>query len=172
MGLLSSLLDRLLPSYPRADSIAAAQDGRVELAGTVELLEDDEPLQCPLTGAPAVAIFYRGRAPGLAAHAYGGQGDALDLSISGRESRDFILRDATGSAIVRVRARGGDVARLHERLVEQHGLSLRSESELLGPGERVTVRGEVVERDGVGGPHRRGPHLLTIAADAVTRASD
>lgn len=173
MGLLSSLLERFQTNYRRADSIATAGQGRVELEGTVEPLEPDDgegppPLVCPISGTPAVAVHYRAQAPGLMSRAYGGLTGGLDVGAEGRQAQDFVLRDASGAALVRI-DHGGDVGALHASLVEQHGLDLRAETDLITPGERMLVRGRVIDRASEGSPHRRGPYAIVVTADSLVR---
>lgn len=172
MGLWSSLLRRLFPGYPRAPEIASAGAGQVELVGVVGFGDVDDELRCPLTDARACVVYYSASAPGVTSRSYGGVlGNALDVGARTREARDFVLRDDSGAALIRVQ-RGGDVNEMHRRMIEHYGLDLRAETDLLLPGERVAVRGEVLEQIGGGSPHRRGPHLLVLAAADIIRLAD
>jgi hypothetical protein len=148
--------------YRRSPAIASLTAGRVEIQGRVEALEE---LVSPLTGERAVAMHYRASTPS-AVGAFGElPGNALRLAVSGSQGRDFVLRDESGAALIRV-ARGRDIEKLHADLVDRHGLGLRAEASLIESGQRVLVRGQVVEVFS-DSPHRRVPYGAVLEAESV-----
>ncbi len=143
----------------------ASASGWVEVRGTVEAIE---PLQCPITGEDAVAIYYRAIAPGATSRAYAGLlGDTLHVSSQARQATDFLLRDRSGAALIRPEY-GPDLQAIHHDLLGRHGLELQASAELLQPGQQIRVRGYVSEQTPDAGPHRRGPYSLVIEADEIS----
>ncbi len=165
MGWLSQLFSRFRRQYVPTELIASAR-GWVEITGTIEGLE---LLQCPITGDEAVAVYYRAIVPGAASRAYAGLlGDTLHVSSQAQQATDFILRDASGAALIRPKY-GPNLQGIHQELLRRHGLELQAGSELLVPGERIVVRGFVAEHKDHSTPHRRGPYNLVIDADEIAR---
>jgi len=158
-----SWLSRLFSRpYRQTAAIAGLSQGPVEIEGRVEALEE---LVSPLTGERAVAMHYRASTPS-AVGAFGElPGNALRLAVSCSQARDFVLRDESGAALVRV-ARGRDIEQLHADLVGRHGLGVRAEASLIETGQKVLVRGQVVEvlSDS---PHRRVPYEVVLEAESV-----
>ncbi|MGB1013070.1 MAG: hypothetical protein ACPG4T_02965 [Nannocystaceae bacterium] len=164
MGWISNLLSRFRRRYTPVELIASAT-GWVEIVGTIEALE---VLHCPLTGDDAVAIYYRAVAPGATSRSYAGLlGDAFHITSQGRQALDFLLRDDSGAALIRM-DRGPDVAGIHAQLSQRHGLELTADTELLRPGQHVRVRGYVTEQSAATSPHRRGPYAVVLDADEVS----
>jgi len=164
VGWLANLLSRFRRRYKPTPLIAAAT-GWVEIVGTVEALE---VLQCPLTGDDAVAVYYRAVVPGATSRSYAGlMGEAFHITSQGRQALDFLLRDDSGTALIRM-DRGPDVVALHAQLSDRHGLELTADTELLRPGQHVQVRGYVTDQSAATSPHRRGPYAVVLDADEVT----
>lgn len=160
VGWLSRLFS---PRYERAEAIALLRQGRFEIDGRVEPLEE---LVSPLTGERGVALEYRASTPSATRGAFGElPGHGLRLAVRCSQAVDFVLRDESGAVLVRV-ARGRDVHAVHADLVHRHGLDVRAETSLIEAGERVRVRGEVTEicRDS---PHRRSPYGIVLEAVSV-----
>ena len=97
VGWLSRLFSR---RYERAQSIAGLETGRVEVSGRVEPLDE---LVSPLTGQPGVALHYRASTPSATRGAFGElPGHGLRLAMECSQAVDFLLRDESGAALVRV----------------------------------------------------------------------
>ena len=161
MGWLAKLFRQ--KSYTPVDSVAEITGGRIEITGQVEALES---VVCPLSGVLAVAVHYRAHAPGIAARAYGGMtGGALDVSIECREARDFLLRDATGAILVLV-PHGQSVGWVHADQSEKHGLDLHAETSLVSPGQRIRIRGKIVQQVD-SSPHRGEPYTSVMRAESI-----
>ncbi len=171
MGLFTSLIEWFSPSYQEHETIASATAGKVVITGVIETLEEAEALLCPLTGEPAVMVHYMGRASGMASRAYGIIGDGMEIITRAHQARDFLLRDSSGAALIRVEP-GQDLIQLHGRMFETHGIEMKAETDYLAPGERVTVQGKVVERHSAGSPHRRAPYQVVVKADSITRVEE
>ena len=155
--------------YAAVEAVAALPaDGPVELEGMAEVL--DEELIDPLTGESAVAVHVRARIAGAVSRAYGGPaGTSMAFETSCRDQVDFILRDASGGALIRL-SPGGDVQDFVAELRRRHGLEAEMESESIPVGARVRVRGRVESRGTGQGPLRGGPYESVIVADEVVRA--
>lgn len=169
-----SLLRRLFGSgYAK---LAAVQLGagpgaaghRVELTGELNLLE---PVHSPVDGRAGALLSYAALARSAAGRLHFGVGQsALDLRYEAEQGRDFILRDASGAVLVRVDP-GRDVSAFHDELRAQHGVELDAETRVLGEGDRVRVRGEVL--DGGDGAHthpHRAEYRAVVRAHAIERA--
>lgn len=143
-------------------SIGALGLGPTEVEGTGATIS---PVFDPLSGEPAIALRYRSIAPSTSAVLYVGltsrEGNLVDEA---QQATDFLLDDGTGTALIRV-SPGRDVARVHARGLEIHGMSLRARVELLRAGDAVRVRGEVVEL------FRSSPHR-GLSYTAVIDAQD
>ena len=162
MRWLSRLLNRGSPDYARRRVDELAQvDEAVELEGVIEAIEQ---LQDPLTGEPAVVLDYLARRRGPAALYFSIQANEGDIQAF--QATNFILRDASGAALIEV-ASGLDVAKLHAELLARFGVSLEVEVERVGPGDRVRVRGRVRHCAGGGSPHRRQPWTAVVALDEL-----
>ncbi len=119
----------------------------------------------------AVAVHVRARIAGAVARAYGGPaGTSMAYETSCQEMVDFVLRDDSGGALIRV-TRGGDVHAFVDELVRAHGLEASTDSELIPVGARVTVRGRVESVSTGHGPHRGGPYDAVVGADDVVLAA-
>ncbi len=155
--------------YAPVEAVAALpSEGLVELEGTAEVL--GEELVDPLSGESAVAVHVRARIAGAVARAYGGPaGTSMAYETSCREQVDFVLRDASGGALIRM-ARGGDVRAFVAELARRHGLEAETESASIAVGARVRVRGRVESRGGAPSPHRGAPYESVIVADDVALA--
>lgn len=161
-------LDRLLARWSPATHLPIAGLERagqlVEIEGRIEalgLLED------PISGTPAVLIHYRARIPGVGQRYFGvlETRRVADLVLA----VDFVLRDETGAARIVVASKLPDVAELHVRLLEQFGVALMPEVELMVPGEWIRVRGRVRSLGESGSPHRREPDGVVVVAEAFER---
>lgn len=144
----------------RKSAIAEAKLGGIDIVGDVEGLE---LLPCPLTGESSVLAQYRAYVPGFATRAYGLGGDSMNLVADTSEAREFILKDHSGRALVRVQS-ATELAGLHAQLVSQHGFDLKAECSLIRPGDRVRIRGQVHEITR-GSPMRRADYDIVIDAD-------
>lgn len=160
-------LDRLLARRGGYDhsqiSAIAAVDQAVVLEGQIEALS---LLQDPVSGVPAVVLDYAARTPGVTQRYFGiheGHG-----GIAAHQAVDFVLRDASGAALIEVE-RGGDVGELHRRLQADFGIGLDAQVQRVGPGDRVRVRGHVRSLGGRSSPHRREPWTVTVFADEIER---
>jgi hypothetical protein len=160
-------LDRLLArggGYDRSRiSAIGAVDQHVELEGQIEALS---VLWDPISGEPAVVLDYDARTPGLAQRYFGIHGN--DGGIAARQAVDFVLRDATGGALIEVE-RGGDVGELHRRLRGEFGIGLQASIERVAPGDRIRIRGRVRALDGGSSPHRREPWTVVVIAHELER---
>lgn len=158
-------LDRLLARagpYQRRQ-IAAIQHGdtRVELHGEVEALE---LLVDPVDGTAAVLIEYHAQRPGSANRLFGL--DEVAAEIGGCQATNFVLRDASGAALIEV-DRGADIAQLHRRLREEFGVGLEVRVEHVVPGATVVLRGRVRALADHGSPHRREPWAVIVTLDEL-----
>jgi len=160
-------LDRLLArggGYDRVRvSAIEAVDQDVELEGQVEALS---VLVDPIAGEPAVVLDYRARPPGIAQRYFGIH--ESDGSIGARQAVDFVLRDATGAALIEVE-RGAEVGELHRRLQDQFGVGLRATVDRVAPGDQIQVRGRVRALIGGSSPHRREPWSVVVSAHELER---
>lgn len=159
VGWLSGLFSR---RYVVSDAIGAISDGAVELRGRVEALDE---LVSPLTGVRGVFVRYRASTPS-AVRAFGElPGTALRYAVEASQGCDFVLRDHSGAALIRL-PRGRDVSELHAELADRHGLELEAEASVIESGQTVIVRGNVVQllRDS---PHRGQGYGAVVEADSV-----
>ncbi|PRP97703.1 hypothetical protein ENSA5_32100 [Enhygromyxa salina] len=164
MRWLDRLLSREGPYVARQIAELRATDSRVELAGEVEALE---LLRDPVDDEPAVVLNYRARRPGVAQRYFGIHGS--EGEIEAYEATNFVLRDASGAALIQVE-RGGDVGQLHAKLREQFGVDLQASVEQVGPGDRVRVRGRLRAHSVGGSPHRREPWTVVVILDELEDA--
>jgi hypothetical protein len=160
MGWLSRLRG---PTYVQVGPIADVAAGLVELVGVVESLDE---IVSPLTGDRGVALRYEASMPSATRAVFGElPGNILRLRTECSQAVDFLLRDDSGAVLVRVAA-GRDVAAVHAEMVDRHGLELDARAEIIGTGERVRVRGRVVDVCR-GSPHRRERWDAVVRADSV-----
>jgi hypothetical protein len=138
--------------------------GETDIVGVVETF--DEEVEDPLTGRHGVALEYHASAPSAVSRAYAGLlGTSADMEVRARQAVDFLISDGSGSALVRVHP-GHDVPALHRTLAAEYGLELRSETALVRTGQRVRVRGKVVDVCDES-PMRRGRWRAIIVANRV-----
>jgi hypothetical protein len=158
-------IDRLLarPGPYQRRQIAAIERGdtRVELEGEVEALE---LLHDPVDGTAAVFLEYHARRPGFAQRLFGI--DDVAAEIAGCQATNFVLRDASGAALIEV-DRGADIGGLHRRLREEFGVQLEVRVEHVVPGDTVRLRGRVRAWADHGSPHRREPWAVIVALDEL-----
>ncbi len=161
MRWLDRLRSRLQGYAPRRVGELVRAGARVELEGQIEALTQ---LEDPLEGAPAVVLRYRARSPGISQRYFGIPDDRG--TMEGFQATDFVLRDASGAALIQVE-RGGDLGELHRRLHAEFGIGLQVELERLAAGDTVRVRGHVRELVGGGSPHRREPWSVVVVAEEL-----
>src|SRR5262245_24038033 len=149
MRWIDRLLARTGPYQPRQIAAIEQSDTRVELEGEVEALE---LLHDPVDGTAAVLLEYHARRPGFAQRFFGI--DDVAAEIAGCQATNFVLRDASGAALIEV-ARGADIGVLHHRLHEEFGVALEVRVAYVAPGDTVRLRGRVRARADHGSPHRR-----------------
>ena len=134
------LLHLLTREDPEPSTIATLESldvgEAVDVTGTIELL--DEGLRNPLDGEPAVALHYE-----ITPRRYGDY--HVPVSFECYQGASFLLRDATGVAVVEIEA-GEDVAAFHRHHVEVYGAGNPTTVEQMGPGDRVRVRGHIRAR--------------------------
>jgi len=163
---LDRLLSRDKPYAPTpiAESSHLEVGDRVEFSGQIDALST---LIDPVDGRPAVAMQYRAKAPAALQRFYGikAYGNAIDA----HQATNFVLRDASGSALVEVEP-GGNLGELHHQLQRKYGVELEAEVEVIAPGERVRVQGRIVKVTQTGSPHRRDPWSAVVAAEAILLA--
>jgi hypothetical protein len=161
MRWLDRLLGRVGPYQPRQIAAIDHTDTRVEIEGEVEALE---LLHDPIDGTAAVVIEYHAQRPGFAQRFFGI--DDVAAQIAGCQATNFVLRDASGAALIEVE-RGADIAQLHRRLREQFGVGLQVHVEHVAPGDTVRLRGRVRARADHGSPHRREPWAVIVTLDEL-----
>jgi hypothetical protein len=158
-------LDRL---RPRRSGYESSRIGAIEAVDQdVELEGQIEPLSLlwdPISGEPAVVLDYEARTPGITQRYFGIH--ERPGGIAARQAVDFVLRDATGGALIEVE-RGGDIGELHRRLRGEFGIGLQANIERVGPGDRVRIRGRVRSLDEASSPHRREPWTVVVTAHEV-----
>lgn len=148
-------LTRWLRRKPqRTQTIADLREGEVVLEGRAFAMA---PLIDPIDGSPAVALHYRASANGVVAGITGGGVDQLAVAD---QCVDFLLTDATGTALIEVQpgtgtgtGTGMNVADVHRRALETYGAVMRVDVDAVRQGARVRVHG-VVGRLREGSPHR------------------
>jgi hypothetical protein len=161
-------LDRLLACWSSPERLPIAALERtgqlVEVEGRIEALR---LLEDPVQGASAVLIHYRARIPGLGQRYFGvlETRQVADLVVV----VDFVLRDETGAARIVVEGKGPDLVELHVRLLDQFGVALMPEVDLMVSGEWIRVRGRVRSLGESGSPHRRDPDGVVVVAEAFER---
>lgn len=166
-----SWLRRLWRPYVAVEdlgSLPATAASRVELVGTVEAVES---LHDPIDGQACVAIVYHAWPPSAALGMDGASAhNSRAYQINAQQARDFVLSDGTSQVLIRVDA-GEDLEALHRRLLDQHGMTLRCETEVVALGERVRIWGRVEHRSaGPGARHRELPYVAIVRADKFARA--
>jgi len=140
-------------------------DRKVEVLGQLELLDR---LHSPVDGRAGAMLDYSARARSAAGRLhFGAAMSSMDLKYSATQAVDFVLRDSSGSVLVRV-DRGRDVEELHADLMAEYGVELDAHTDVLGEGQTVRVRGEVVA-EGSDDPHR-ADWAAVIEAHAIERA--
>lgn len=161
MRWLNRLLGRERSYTTRRIAAITEHDTWVELEGEVEALT---LLRDPLDGQDAVLLDYRARRPGLARRYFGVHD--VGATIEGQQGTNFVLRDASGSALIEVEP-GGDIGQLHRRLLAEFGVDLLADSDRVSPGDRIRVRGRVRVQSRDSSPHRRDPWSVTVVLDDV-----
>ncbi len=140
--------------------------GQVERGATVSVtgvVEAEETFDCPLTQEICVAAAYRAHVPGFVQRAYGlHAGGAMNLVANATQAVDFFVRDPTGRARVVVDP-GRELVELHVEMLQRYGFELQAQTQRLRPGDRVMVRGEVLESPR-SSPMRAPDHDLLIRA--------
>lgn len=155
------------PQRPRRlahlrDLAAATAHERVLLEGVVEVLE---PVLCPVSGRPAVAVEYTAW-PQSSTLGIDGAGAYASraFQVKHQQAADFVVCDGPHRALVRVEP-GSDLLRVHRELLARHGVGLRSEQHLIAAGARVRVVGRVEGTAPSASPHRRDPYLAIVRAE-------
>jgi hypothetical protein len=158
--LWGSLVARRLPAL--RDLGETANHDRVRLDGTVEALQ---PVLCPVSGQPAVAVQYTAWPPSSTLGIDGGSGyHSRAFQVRCQQAADFVLCDGDTRVLVHVDP-GSDVLRVHRELLDRHGIGLRSEQQLIAAGARVHVIGRVESTSRCSSPHRRDPYLAVVRAE-------
>lgn len=148
-----------------SDASGAGRKGEVLITGVVEA---EESFACPLTQEACVAVAYRAEVPGFVQRAYGlHAGGAMNLVANSSQAVNFFVRDPTGRAWVHV-PQGVDLDALHMEMMQRYGFELRATTLRLRAGDRVSVRGEVLERAG-GSPMRAPDYAAVIRATNYER---
>ena len=142
--------------------LAAAPRERVEIVGVVEALE---PVLCPVSGRPAVALEYTAW-PQSSTLGIDGAGaySSRAFQVKYHQAADFVLCDGPHRALIRVDP-GRDLLRVHRELLARHGVGLRSEQHLIAAGARVRVIGRVESASATASPHRREAYLAVVRAE-------
>lgn len=159
-------LRKFWPQYVAIRDLAELggdQFGRVQIEGTADTTE---PLLDPVQGRPGIGIVYKAWPPSTTLGMDGATShNSRAYEVSAQQSCDFELSDGRSRVLVRVN-RGEDLAALHQRLLDQHGVSLRVETEVVEVGERVRIWGRVEHRaGGPSGRHRELPYVAIVRAD-------
>lgn len=158
-------LDRLLRRYrtvARLGELTALDPGRVEIEGVVESIE---LLENPLDGTHCVAMDYRAWPPSTTlgmdgATSYGSRA----YQVNAREATHFVLRDTATRVLVQV-DQGDDVGGLHRRMLEQFGVNLRAEVDMIVVGAPVRVAGKLTHTGTRGSPHRSESYSAVVRAE-------
>lgn len=157
-----SFLDRLFRRYRKVDDWADLADGRIRVRGRAET---SEPLIEPLGGESAIAIDYRAWPPATTIGADGATAaNSRAFQVQSRQTVDFELVDAQGRRLRVAVDPGDDVSGLHVRLLQQYGVGLRAEVDLIEPGQDVEVEGTLQLTGSGRSPHRTDPLLGTVVA--------
>jgi hypothetical protein len=162
-----SWVDRLLRRYRAVSDWSELGAGRVRVRGRAE---PGQLLADPIEGRPVVAVEYRAWPPATTIGADGRSGSsATAFQIGSRQAVDFELVDDAGRRLeVKVDA-GDDVVGLHARLLEEYGVGLRADVEIIEPGDDVQVEGVLQQFASGGSPHRTEPVMGTLTAHRFWR---
>lgn len=120
----------------------------VELEGLAEALE---LIYDPVEGREALMLEYSALIRERADSQLGFHDPAAISSHS--QGASFVLRDASGAALIEVEG-GENLEAVHARLLEVYGAGIEVRVEALAPGERVRVRGRVRTLAAESSPHR------------------
>lgn len=163
------LFDRFRRKYRPVEDWAELIEGRVRLRGVVEPLA---ALADPLHGQPCIAVEYRAWPPSTTVGVDGGtMYNARAFQVSAVQMVDFVLLRGHERVLVQA-AEGRDVATLHRNLIDQYGVGLRAEVDLIAPGTEVEVVGAATSAQrGSGSPMRTEPYRAVIVAHQVFRAA-
>ena len=105
-----------------------AYEGRVEIEGRVEALED---LRDPLSGELCTVLEYRAWPPATTVGMDGGTSHgSRAYQVNARQAVDFVLVDGGVRVLVRTDP-GEEVSALHQRLLQRYGVGLRAEAEMV-----------------------------------------
>lgn len=134
------------------------------------MVEPLEPLVDPLHGEPCVAIEYRAWPPSTTVGLNGGtMYNTRAFQVSEVQMVSFILLQRHERILVRV-FEGTDVAAVHRELLDQYGVGLRAEVDVIVPGTRVRVAGTIESsQPHQGSPMRMDPFRATLRAERVRR---
>ena len=160
-GLLSRLWRRK-HQVVRTSELPDLPGKRVEFEGYADPVV---PLVDPVTGDACAAIEYRAWPPSTTIGIDGGTGhNGRAYQINARQASDFSSTDGAITVLIVVDG-GQDVVALHRQLLEQFGVGLRAETDVVPIGARVRVVGRVDPTPHAGSPHRSAPHVVTVRAE-------
>ena len=166
MGFWSRLLGRV-----EVMPIAELDAGKCVVEGTVEVLDPERLIADPVTGDLCVFAHYEAYMPDYAQRLMiVGGGGPMNLVAKSAQGTDFLLRDGSGLAFVRVNA-GADLMALHPDMLRRHGFELKAQTRLIKGGDRVRVSGQVLKMT-EGSPMRREGHDLWIEATGIDPCED
>jgi hypothetical protein len=141
-------------------------EGPVVIEGYVEVFDPDTLIGDPLTGDLCVFAHYEAYMPGYAQRLMiTGGGGPMNLVARSAQGSDFLVRDASGVALIRPSA-GADLLALHHEMLSRHGFEMKAHTQLIKAGDRVRVRGQVVKMM-EGSPMRREDFAAVIEAENV-----
>ena len=120
----------------------------VELEGSAEALQ---VIYDPVGGREALMLKYSALVRERADSQLGFNDPAAIISHS--QGASFVLRDASGAALIEVEG-GDNLEAVHAQLLEVYGAGIEVRVEALEPGDRVRVRGRVRTLSAESSPHR------------------
>jgi hypothetical protein len=152
----------LLRGYRKVRDFGELGAGRVELEGRAELVCQ---LIDPLSGDACIALEYHA-APPSSLSVQGPGISSRAFTVSASQAVDFVLSDGAARVLIRVAERQDDVANVHQHLMDEYGLELRTEVLTIRAGDTVCVRGKA-DPTGlpVGSPYRTPTLAGVVLAD-------
>ena len=135
----------------------------VELRGIVETLG---VILNPLNGSESVMLHFSARISARADPQLG----LLDQAalVEFRQGTNFLLRDASGVAMIEVET-GDNIVEEHGRLLTQYGPGIEVDVNAISPGDRIVVRGRVRERVATTSPHRSATWSAVVTKPTIER---
>jgi len=137
----------------------------VELVGEVEALA---LLHDPVDHEPAVILHYHAGPTSHLRSLLNVEAPFADTggSLEVHQATNFVLRDASGAALIEVDP-GVDVGAAHQRMLGLYNALINVDIDLIAPGDRVRIQGRVRSGVAQGSPHRREDWSAVVRMESV-----